>query len=207
MMDTFKRHGLVFFNPATSGDESQTPQNALRASKATTALIGTNGPDGAEALHSANGDDLLFGTDDVDEIHALAGNDEVHGGFGGDSIFGDGGDDLLIGGGGNDLLYGKEDDDVLSGGEGDDVLFGGDGVDWLFSGDGNDFLMAGPGAAFLFGGGDFDTVSYLDAATGVFVNLPDMTQNTGEAAQRRHWRRARRSIYRHRSIPTVGKKR
>ena len=96
-----------------------------------------------------NGDDFLFGTDDDDNINALAGNDFV------DSF---GGDDTLKGAGGNDTLNGGSDRDRLDGETGNDVLIGGDGRDVLRGASGNDYLDGETGNDVLRGGGGKDTL-------------------------------------------------
>ena len=68
-----------------------------------------------------------------------------------------------IGGSGNDILIGNQANNALIGGPGNDTLSGGIG---------NDFLNGGPGNDTMDGGASGnDTASYLDAPTGVVVNL------------------------------------
>jgi Ca2+-binding RTX toxin-like protein len=67
-----------------------------------------------------DGDDVITGTVDADDISALGGNDTVSGGDG---------NDMLSGDDGNDILNGGADNDILIGGAGSDTLNGGDGVD------------------------------------------------------------------------------
>ncbi len=78
-----------------------------------------------------------------------------------DTLIGDGGGNRLDGGAGNDLLYGGNGNDFLSGGAGDDTLVGGAGTDALDGGSGS------------------NTASYVDAASGVTVDLGYSGQNTG----------------------------
>ena len=54
-------------------------------------------------------------------------------------------DDVLRGESGDDVLYGHKGDDVLFGGAGDDILIGGKGADTLIGGAGNDALGGGRG--------------------------------------------------------------
>ncbi len=62
-------------------------------------------------------DDIVYGTDDPDE---LAGRD------GNDSLFGEDGSDRLYGGSGNDHLEGADQSDRIYGGAGNDRIAGGD---------------------------------------------------------------------------------
>ena len=72
---------------------------------------------------------------------------------------------------GADLLTGTEDADVISGLGGDDTITG-------LGGD--DVLSGGTGVNFLDGGAGDDTVTYLDATTGVTVSLAtEAPQTTG----------------------------
>ncbi|MFO0902613.1 MAG: choice-of-anchor D domain-containing protein [Pirellulales bacterium] len=70
-----------------------------------------------------DGDDLVYGTNGVDDLR---------GGVGNDSIYGMHGDDKLSGGAGTD---------TLNGGSGIDTLDGGDGIDTLTGGAGNDYFV------------------------------------------------------------------
>jgi serralysin len=80
------------------------------------------------------GGDVLFGTEDKDEISGLAGDDYIRGGAG---------DDRLSGNEGNDALLGNDGDDVLNGGAGTDVLTGGVGNDLFVFGDNVPFAALG----------------------------------------------------------------
>ena len=70
--------------------------------------------------------------------------------------------DTLIGDGGANVLDGRGGDDLLIGGLGADVLIGGDGI---------------------------DTVSYIDSAGAVFVDLLRGTAFANSAARRQFQRR------------------
>ncbi|CAD5377721.1 conserved hypothetical protein [Pseudomonas sp. OF001] len=91
---------------------------------------------------STDGDDVLYGTPNVDPLDAGAGNDIA---------LGLAGDDVILGGDGNDLIHGGDGDDVLEGNAGNDVIYGGWGADQLTGGTGNDQL---------FGEWDGDTYVY-----------------------------------------------
>jgi serralysin len=108
-----------------------------------------------------NGDDVLSGTPQSDNVNlragndvffAGAGNDVVLGGLGADAVRGDSGRDRLNGDFGNDFLVGGSDNDRLDGGVGLDRLDGGSGVDTLTGG---------------FEGDIFDYNSVLDSGVGV----------------------------------------
>ncbi|MBF9197746.1 M10 family metallopeptidase [Microvirga terrestris] len=92
------------------------------------------------------------------EIEALQGSNY------GDSLAGDGNGNALSGLDGTDVLHGRGGNDYLNGGGSDDILNGGVGADTLV------------------GGGGFDWASYIDANSGVTVDLANRGANTGEAA-------------------------
>ncbi len=81
----------------------------------------------------------------------------------------------------NEILLGRDGaNDTLNGGDGDDVLIGQGGNDTLNGGNGNDILVGGAGNDVLNGGAGVDTASYIDAPSGVTVDLSILVaQNTG----------------------------
>jgi serralysin len=72
------------------------------------------------------GVDILFGTEDGDNISGLAGSDYIRGGCGDDILFGNEGGDYIIGNAGNDILNGGADNDILFAGPGSDLFLFGD---------------------------------------------------------------------------------
>jgi Ca2+-binding RTX toxin-like protein len=90
------------------------------------------------------------------------------------TLTGGDGDDILIGGGGDDLLEGGSGVDFLDGGVGNDTIRGNGDEDWLIGGAGADVLEGVDG--------EDDTASYETAATGILLNLNDLSQSTGDAA-------------------------
>jgi len=80
-------------------------------------------------------DDVIEGSDEIDQIFASVGNDIITGGGSGDT---------LAAGAGNDTLDGGAGDDTLDGGTGNDVLLGGLGGDTFlfkpFSAPGQDII-------------------------------------------------------------------
>jgi Ca2+-binding RTX toxin-like protein len=85
-----------------------------------------------EPCVGTNGNDIIYGTSEADEIY---------GGNGNDIIFGYEGDDQIAGGNGFDELYGGEGDDQLLGENGKDTLDGGEGADELNGGNGRDTII------------------------------------------------------------------
>ena len=81
----------------------------------------------------------------------------------------------------SDTLEGSTAANTFSGYNGHDVLKGFGGADTLSGGAGGDHLYGGEGADLLDGGADFDFAVYADAASGVLVDLLNMSRNTGEA--------------------------
>ena len=133
------------------------------------------------------GDDLIFSSDEPEEIFGLGGNntilsgggdDKIVGGDENDGLIGEAGNDTIFGGSGNDLLFGDfpfyvEADaqnsgndfidggagtDTIGGGLGDDVLIGGEGGDNLFGEGGNDLIQGDAGNDNIFGGDGNDRI-------------------------------------------------
>lgn len=128
-------------------------------------LIGTeddddlNGMGGNDDIGGMDGDDVLLGGNGSDGITGGEGDDELGGGNGSDSLNGGAGDDAINGGNGSDSLEGGQDgDDVLKGGNGSDDLRGGAGDDELSGGNGSDRLNGGSGDDMLKGGNGSDNL-------------------------------------------------
>ncbi len=95
-------------------------------------------------------------------VDTLLSIENVHGSDAADRLTGDGVANELSGFGGAD---------TLTGGGGADTLLGGADADLLEGGDGNDELWGGAGNDTLDGGAGQDLLRYLDAASGVTVDL------------------------------------
>ncbi len=94
----------------------------------------------------SEGDDIIFGTPNADNLA---------GGEGNDLLFGMDSDDYIVGGNGRDRLDGGNGNDTLLGGIGDDLIFGGIGDDVILSGPGNDIAWGGKGSdTYIFRAGD-----------------------------------------------------
>ncbi|CAN0493939.1 unnamed protein product, partial [Hapterophycus canaliculatus] len=88
-----------------------------------------------------------------------------------ENVIGTSGGDDIEGDSENNVFDGLAGNDVLAGNGGDDELLGGQGDDWLSGGDGNDVLDGEQGR---------DTISYINAAGGVAVDLSvNQTTNDG----------------------------
>jgi Ca2+-binding RTX toxin-like protein len=144
-------------------------------------------------------DDIIFGSEIGDSIHAGGGDDWVKGDDGDEHnrpdsgwrflspdidvwLNGDTDDiaisknysyggDLIWGDAGNDLLEGGYGNDTIWGGEDNDTLKGGADNDTLYGGNGDDVLEGGDGNNWLEGGNGTDTATFENSAVGVFVNL------------------------------------
>jgi hypothetical protein len=87
---------------------------------------------GGNLILGSNANDVLVGSILGDTIAGFAGNDAIYGVNGNDSIDGGFGNDSLFGGDNNDTLIGNIGDDSITGGLGADLLIGGAGND-IFS--------------------------------------------------------------------------
>ena len=134
-----------------------------------------------EQYFGSNFGDTIDGGSLNDSLFGLGGDDIISGGDGHDGLYGHDGMDTLNGDMGNDRLYGGEGNDILNGGDGVDQLRGQDGDDTLNGGAGNDTLIGGAGADSFEGGAGIDRVIYVGSATGVTVNLADVSMSTGDA--------------------------
>ncbi|SER04649.1 calcium-binding protein, partial [Thalassovita taeanensis] len=103
--------------------------------------------------------DLISG---IEEVYATGQNDHVIGDNGDNRVFGYAGADTLLGNGGSDVLLGGAGNDVIDGGVGDDEVWGEAGNDTLH------------------GGAGFDIVRYIEAASGVVVELSAGRAEDGE---------------------------
>ncbi|CAN5286541.1 calcium-binding protein [soil metagenome] len=157
------------------------------------------GEDGWDALQGGDGDDALFGGNDDDFLEGENGADLLDGGSGSDMALywssnitsgvtvnlnitgpqntGGGGFDTLVsieniwGTNFDDTLIGDGADNWFVGGGNQDTLIGADGNDYLDGGAGGDILDGGAGDDYLDGGAGTDTASYIDATSGVTVDL------------------------------------
>jgi Ca2+-binding RTX toxin-like protein len=93
-------------------------------------------------VYSDDAFNVLYGLDGDDDLSPFApGPLTIYGGDGDDLLFGFEDTDELYGGRGDDNLIGSSDIDLLDGGSGDDLLDGGLGPDILFGGTGADVFM------------------------------------------------------------------
>ncbi len=75
---------------------------------------------GRPRIRGTDGDDILKGTANGEEIRGDKGNDTITGLGGDDRLRGESGNDILDAGDGNDRLKGGNGDDTLTGGAGND---------------------------------------------------------------------------------------
>ena len=148
----------------------------------------------AMTLYDAGGQDLIdFSSDSQDQrvdlqsgafsdVYGAKGNlaiaegtviEDYTAGAGDDTITGNAANNTLRGGDGNDMLNGGKGDDVLDGGAGNDILNGGMGGVKRSNDDGGDTFIGGAG---------IDTVTYVNAAGRLKVDLMDPSANSGVAA-------------------------
>jgi Ca2+-binding RTX toxin-like protein len=146
-------------------------------------------------------DDVLVGDANVNELSGGAGNDVLMGGGGADKLVGGDGNDTamyidlspafgvgltvdldnLAANTGEAALDTFDSIESVAGTHGNDILRGTTDVNWLKGGGGNDELEGRGGADFLFGDDGIDHASYRHSASGLTVNMSDMSLNTGDA--------------------------
>lgn len=110
-----------------------------------------HGGNGNDYIRGSDGDDYLRGYAGEDQLYGDGGNDYLKGDLGHDQLFGAGGNDYLTGGPGADVLYGNSGNDQLDGNDGHDRLYGGAGDDRLSGGNGDDYFRGEGGADILDG--------------------------------------------------------
>jgi hypothetical protein len=106
----------------------------------------------SETINGTLDDDLIYGGDGSQSIHAYWGNDTVYAGDGNDFVNGGDGSDDIYGEQGNDVLWagGGSVNDVYGGSGHDEIRMGGGGdVD---AGSGNDFIDMGSARVLAEGG-------------------------------------------------------
>lgn len=124
--------------------------------------VGTDGDDvivgtaDADDIRGGLGDDMICGLAGPDVIFGGRGNDQLDGDSGRDQVVGGRGSDLLLGGSGGDELIGNQGDDTIRGNRGADTIFGGRGEDTIFGGLGEDEVVGGPHDDTIFGNGNDD---------------------------------------------------
>ncbi|MEY8140876.1 S8 family serine peptidase [Falsihalocynthiibacter sp. CO-5D18] len=150
------------------------------------ALVGNQGDD---RLEGGNGADVLYGGTGMDQAqyyYATSGvrADLVLTGTNTGAAAGDTYHSIenMVGSGFNDVLAGDGTTNTLWGVNGNDSLLGRGGNDTLIGGNGNDYLDGGTGSDRLYGGLGIDRANYINAASGLRVDLQITWSNTGEAA-------------------------
>jgi RTX calcium-binding nonapeptide repeat (4 copies) len=118
-------------------------------------LTGTNGIDNIDGMA---GNDTIDGRGENDKIKGGAGNDTIDGGPGADEISGDDGDDQITGDQGNDDLSGGAGQDRIDGGVGNDTIKGGADADTIDGGEGDDDIRGGYGNDTIDGGNGNDDI-------------------------------------------------
>lgn len=183
------RPAMVLGGGSTGGGLTRIGNNADNT------LVGTGL---ADILTGNGGDDVLIGG---------AGGDTLMGGLGHDTVSyatattgiifdwlnptlntGDASGDtltsveVLSGTGFDDQIAGTNGGETLLGQNGNDTLTGRDGNDTLNGGYGDDTLNGGAGADILIGGAQIDTATYIDAGSGLRIDLAHSARNTGQAS-------------------------
>jgi hypothetical protein len=129
----------------------------------------------------------IVGTRHADVIVGKGGNDRIRGRGGADYICAGPGRDLIRAGAGDDAVSGSADADRVYGDSGGDILFGDAGADTVEGGTGYDAVFGGPGPDHAAGGGQaLDIIGYLDAPTGVRVNIETGRSSGGGGRDRFH---------------------
>ncbi len=160
-----------------------------------------------DIIDGFGGDDTLFGGAGNDTLRGGDGfGNLLVGGAGADTLDGRGGNSIMsyqdatagvyyvftdlgnaTGDARGDLpiainaIWGSDFNDVIGIGEGNNSLRGLGGDDWLWGQGGDDVLDGGTGGDILFGGAGSDTISYQNAATGIYLVFTDFGNRTGES--------------------------
>jgi len=138
-------------------------------------------------LDGESGDDVLVGGLGDDFLTGGEGNDTLNGGDGGinTAVYASSPEGVYVnletgeandGFGTIDKLFniqgveGSDKDDILIANRAGSIFNGGLGNDKLIGGDGDDVLLGGAGADTLEGNGGFNTATYLDSPSPVYVN-------------------------------------
>ncbi len=172
------------------------------ASDGADTLLGGDGDDsltagsGDDELWGEAGDDTLDGGSGDDVIRYLEATSGVHVNLGQDTAAdGDGGTDTLIniedahgsefgdtliGDSGSNRLLGFGGDDSINAAGGGDTMLGGDGNDTIQGAAGNDEIWGEAGDDIIDGGGGNDIARYLNASSGIRVNLNQGTASDGD---------------------------
>ncbi|MCH2165779.1 MAG: hypothetical protein MK098_14180, partial [Marinovum sp.] len=119
---------------------------------------GTNSSGDYMVLVTEDGDGLLNGDNQGNELHGGGGRDTLNGGAGNDTLVGGVGDDRVIGGNDNDSISGGSGRDTLFGGNGNDSMNGGTEGDDIYGNDGADTIRGGGGEDIIFGNNDNDSI-------------------------------------------------
>lgn len=154
--------------------------------------FGVASGDGQDYLRGEEGNDLIYGGAQFDDINGNQGDDTASGGDGddwvvggkdNDRLFGDAGADVVYGNLGNDTCSGGDGADIVRGGQGNDVLAGGAGDDFLSGDKGDDTVTGGAGADLFnsFGDAGIDRILDFNRAEGDRLRLdPGSTYSVGQ---------------------------
>jgi Ca2+-binding RTX toxin-like protein len=140
---------------------------------------------GSDTICGGEGDDTIFGDNEVIPTDASSQKDYLCGGEGSDLVFGNEDTDRLCGGEGSDTLYGGKGDDTLTGGSGEDWLVGDAGNNTLQGGSGRDYFVLNAGEStdvitdftqgedllVLTGGLTFDRLRIVQENSTILISL------------------------------------
>ncbi|MGB7433393.1 MAG: M10 family metallopeptidase C-terminal domain-containing protein [Ahrensia sp.] len=204
LVNNFSIARNVVIENATGGSGDDT----IKGNASSNALNGGEGNDridglfGADVIFGGGGNDMLIGGQGGDYYHGGTGFDilnysgsaqavnvsfYLNAGYGARDSRGDRfADDTLEGLRGSskgDILVGDDGrGEMFFGGGGADAIRGNGGNDIIYGEGGNDLLFDGFGADTYYGGSGFDTMMFVNALSGVFVNLLAGRGYIGETA-------------------------
>jgi len=161
-----------------TGSYTVKDSSGLTSSDSVTLNIVGSTTDKGKNLTGSNGNDLMIGVDNAEDVlQGGNGRDSLSGLGGTDVLYGGNGDDNINGGAGIDYLHGDNGNDVINGGTEGDIIFGGKGNDQLTGDVGSDHFVfesqLGSDTVTDFNLADGDKLYFVDLFTSAQQPTPE----------------------------------